>query len=53
MMYRNIHNGRVIDIPSQLTSPDWERAEKVTVALSEETKAAKGNEQSGKVRRTK
>ena len=23
MKYRNIHNGRVIDIPSVLTSPDW------------------------------
>ena len=25
MKYRNIHNGRIIDIPSQLSSPDWER----------------------------
>ena len=25
MKYRNIHNGRIIEIPSQLSSPDWER----------------------------
>lgn len=27
MIYRNIHSGRKIVIPSVLTSPDWERVE--------------------------
>ena len=39
MIYRNIHSGREIDIPSVLTSPDWERVD----AEKSKKKAVKNN----------
>lgn len=47
MIYRNIRNGRSIDIPSKLIDPDWEMVQKpspkssVDPAEKKEAKAAK------------
>ncbi len=50
MTYRNIHNGRVIDIPAVLTSPDWEEIGTEKPAVKKKEKAVNADERKKTVR---
>lgn len=50
MKYRNIHNGRIIEISSKLTSPDWVE---VSNEKKQPAKVVEKNERKKEVRRSK